>query len=605
MNFREFFQQSPSILFDGAVGTQIYSRGIPKGHCYDELNLSFPETVLSIHQEYQEAGSQVLTTNTFGANSFILEEYFALGNKTREINYYGARLARQAAKKDTFVAGSVGPISRPLDTDKKLKEENTEKLFKEQIEALLEGGVDLIILETFACLDEIEAALQAAKSLSSDIFVIAEISFPNNGLTIFGKTPYEAGLRLNASPADVVGSNCGSGPQSVLESIKKLGSVTSKPLSAMPNAGLAQFVRGKFYYPFNPDYFARYGKKFLQAGVKIIGGCCGTTPEHIRFLKNEIQNISPKSRKIRILEKEEKGKIRLEEKVQSSLKEKIDRGGVISIEIDPPKNPDFFSFLKKIEGIARHVDSINVSDCPLARARMSPISTGRLIQENLGVEVIIHYTCRDRNILGIQSDLLGASALGLYNVLALGGDPPSIGDYPFATGVYDLTSEGLVEMLSALNHGVDILGNPLGKQTGFFIGVGLGLAGETGKEIQAVLNKIEKGAHFIISQPVFDLRINESTFHKLKEKNIPFIVSILPLFSFRNAEYFHYEVPGIIIPKEILARMENLKGREAEKEGIRIARELIKELQQIANGILLMPPMGKFYLAEEILGSIR
>ncbi|MEA2004645.1 MAG: homocysteine S-methyltransferase family protein, partial [Acidobacteriota bacterium] len=253
MNFKDFFWETDYILFDGAIGTQIYSRGIPKGHCYDELNISLPETIIDIHKDYISAGAKVITTNTFGANRFILEEYFALGEKTREINYYGARLAKQAAKDKAFVAGSIGPISRPLDTEKRISSQEIKDILEEQIEALLEGGVDLIIFETFACLDELTLAVHTARSIDKNLFIMAEISFPNSGLTLFGRNPYEVGLALESTAADTIGSNCGTGPQNVLESIKKMGSVTKKPLSAMPNAGLAQFIRSKFYYPHNPE----------------------------------------------------------------------------------------------------------------------------------------------------------------------------------------------------------------------------------------------------------------------------------------------------------------------------------------------------------------
>ncbi len=598
MNFKVFFWEADYILFDGAIGTQIYSRGIPKGHCYDELNISLPETIIDIHQDYISAGAKVITTNTFGANRFILEEYFALGEKTREINYYGARLAKQAAKNKAFVAGSIGPISRPLDTEKRISSQEIKDILEEQIEALLEGGVDLIIFETFACLDELTLAVQTANSIDKNLFTIAEISFPNSGLTLFGRNPYEVGLALESTAADTIGSNCGTGPQNVLESIKKMGSVTKKPLSAMPNAGLAQFIRGKFYYPHNPEYFAIYGKKFLNAGVRILGGCCGTTPEHIRLLNSQLKGLKPKQRKMRAIDIGKPIEVRKEEKVTSRLKQRLQEGGVLAIELDPPKDPNFEIFLRSIESLSKSIEVITVSDCPMARARMSPISAGSLLKKYLGKEIIVHYTCRDRNILGIQADLLGAAALGLENFLALGGDPPSIGDYPFATGVYDLTSTGLVEMISALNHGVDILGNPLGEPTHFFIGIGMG---SSTKDIEMAIEKIKKGAHFIITQPIFDLELARKNLSLLQQKGIPVIASILPLVSFRNAEYIHYEVPGISIPEELLHRMEKTKAREGEKEGILIAREIFKELKSLANGILFMPPLGKFYLVEEIL----
>ncbi len=601
MNFKDFFDQKNFILFDGAVGTQTYIKGISKGHCYDELNISMPEVVLEIHHEYIKSGVNVITTNTFGANRFILEEFFSLGQKAKEINYYGARLAKRAAKKDVFVAGSVGPISRPLGREKKIPTQETAQIFQEQIEALLEGSVDLLLFETFADLDELLLGIQTAKKLDSNIFIIAEMSFPNNGLTLFGKNPYEVSLILDKTGAEVLGSNCGIGPQSVFQAVKKMGSVTAKALSAMPNAGLAQFVQGRFIYPSNPDYFAKYGKKFLDAGVKVLGGCCGTTPEHILALSQILEGLCPRKRKIITMEVAEKKVVLKEEKITSNLKLLLEKKGVIALEVDPPRDSDFDKILKQLEPFAKNVDVFNVADSPMARPRMSPISTGRLLKESLGKEIIVHYTCRDRNILGIQSDLLGASALGLENFLALGGDPPSIGDYPFATGVYDLTSEGLVEMMSALNRGRDILGNPVGKQTQFFIGVGMGIGFEEAQEIEKAKSKLQKGAHYIITQPIFDVDASCLTLQSFQKKGFLVIPSVLPLVSFRNAEYLHYEVPGIVIPEDLRKRMEQKKGKEAEKEGVSITKDIIAQLKPCSNGILLMPPLGKYYLLEDIL----
>jgi len=603
--FKEFFAEADFVLFDGAVGTQIYARGVPKGHCYDELNLSLPETIQEIHREYVEAGAQVITTNTFGANAFILEEYFALGDKTREINYYGARLARQAVRGRAYVAGSIGPVTRPLDTDKKIDFQDLRAIFQEQIEALLEGGVDLLVLETFADLDELLLAIQVARQVAPDIFILAETSFPNNGLTLFGKNPYEVGFALEKSEADALGSNCGTGPQSVLETIKKMARVTRKPLSAMPNAGLAQFVNGKFYYPFNPEYFVRYGQKLLQAGVKILGGCCGTTPEHIRRMAAELKGLKPRSRSLSLIGPVTTTAPKVyKERIETQYKTQVEKGWAVSVELDPPKDPNIGKFLKKIERIAPYIQAYNISDCPMARARMSSIATGNIIQQQLQKEVVIHYTCRDRNILGIQSDLLGAAALGLNNILTLGGDPPAVGDYPFATGVYDLTTEGLVQLCSALNHGRDLLGNPLGRPTHFYIGVGYNINDQSLPAFNSLVKKINQGAHFVVTQPVFNLASCWPRLEELKKKNIPVIVGALPLTSFKQAEYFHYEVPGIIIPEKFLARLEKLKAKEAEKEGVKITIELINELKPAINGILLMISFNKLYLLEEIMAKI-
>ena len=601
MQFREFFEKEDVVLFDGAIGTQIYTKGIPKGHCYDELNISMPEVIMEIHREYIDAGADIITTNTFGANRFILEEYYDLGGKTKEINYYGVRLAKRAAKETAYVAGSIGPITRPLDRETNLEDHDIASIMREQIEALLEGGVDLLLFETYANIDELQLGIHIAREIHKEICIIAEASFPNNGLTLFGRNPYEVALQLDAQEVDVIGSNCGTGPQSVYEAVRKMGSVTEKALSAMPNAGSAHFTQGKFHYPHNPEYFARYGKKLLTSGVKVLGGCCGTTPQHIMLLRQNLEGTKPGKRRARRIEITEEREIRKREEITSTLKPILDRGKAVALEIDPPKDVDIENFIKKLEPYAEALDVIHVSDSPMARPRMSPISAGKLLKDAFGTEIVIHYTCRDRNILGLQSDMIGASALGLENVLALGGDPPSIGDYPFATGVYDLTAEGLVEMMSALNQGLDLLGNPVGKQTHFFIGIGVGVEGDGENEIERAKRKVEKGAHFIVTQPIFDLEKNAKTLEIIRQLGLPIIVSILPLTSSQNAEYIHYEVPGITIPGKYLKRMEGKKGRSGEKEGISIARELHKELHSCADGILLIPPLNKFHLIEEIL----
>jgi homocysteine S-methyltransferase len=601
--FRDFFTAADRVVFDGAIGTQTYAKGIPKGHCYDELNISMPDVVLGIHGEYLAAGAQVITTNTFGANRSILGEYFDLGDKTREINYYGARLAKRAVKgREAFVAGSIGPISRPLDRERSLDMEQITGFIREQAEALIEGGADLILFETFADLEALVSGIEAVKALDRDLFVIASMSFPGDGgITLYGLNPYEIATRLDKTEADVIGSNCGTGPQSVLEVIRKMGSVSTKDLAAQPNAGLSQFVQGRFYYPSNPEYFARYGCKFLAAGVKAVGGCCGTTPAHTQALAKALEGCKPGKRKLRSIAVSRHKEERQVERITSPLAALLAERSVLALEVDPPRDPNLEKLTKKLEPYSSSLNVINVSDSPMARPRMSPISAGKLLQDSLGREIIVHYTCRDRNILGIQSDLLGAAALGLDNFLALGGDPPSIGDYPFATGVYDLTSEGLVSMLSSLNRGVDPLGNPLGRQTGFLIGVGLGIGSDMEKEMEAARTKAGKGAHFIITQPVFNIRESIPTLEALREEGLPVVLSIMPLISGRNAEYMHYEVPGISIPDVYLKRMESTAGKEGEKAGVAVAREIIGELRPLASGILFMPPFERFHLIEAIL----
>ncbi len=602
MEILEILKNNGIALFDGAMGTMLYSKGIPKGHCYDELNISMPEIVIGIHQEYISAGADVITTNTFGANRFVLEEYYDLGKKTKEINYYGARIARQVARENALVAGSVGPVTRPLDKSISLSPDEILEIYQEQAESLLEGGVDVIIFETHFSVEEVVKGIEAVRKLDSNIPIIAELSFPSNGLTITGENPYEVGIALNKSRADIIGSNCGRGPQSVLEAIRKMAKVTDKFLSAIPNAGQAVFHQGKFFYPENPDYFAAYVKKFIASGVQIVGGCCGTTPSHIKTVKSAIEGLIPGKRKkgTYISEKKKifkKGKIK-ETHLESLLKKHF----VISVEVDPPREPDPKKILDALKELKPYIHSVNVADSPMAQARMSPIALGCIIKREIGVDVIIHFTCRDRNILGLQADLIGSSALGLGNILVLTGDPPSIGDYPFATGVYDIDSGGLIEMANHLNRGYDILKNPISKRTNFFIGCAFNtMAKDINKEIEKLKGKIEKGVNFIQTQPIFNPNRFIEVANKIKKFKTPILPSILPLLNWKNAEYLHYEVPGIEIPKEYLMRMKGKTGKEGEKEGVAIAREILKKITNYANGVLIIPPFNKLHLVKQIL----
>jgi len=602
MNLLEMLHNNEIVIFDGAMGTMLYSKGIPKGHCYDELNISMPEIVIGIHQEYLDAGADVITTNTFGANRFVLEEYYDLGKKTREINYYGARIARQVAKETALVAGSVGPVTRPLDKSVSLSSNEIFNIYKEQVESLLEGGVDIIIFETHFSVKETIKGIEAVRKLNSEIPIIAELSFPSNGLTITGENPYEVGIALDKSPANVIGSNCGKGPQSVLEIIRKIAKITDKSLSAIPNAGQAVFHQGRFLYPENPDYFAMYAKKFIASGVQIIGGCCGTTSAHIKAVKLAVKGLSPGKRRKGIYTPAKERFYGKEKRKPTHLESLLKKQFIISVEVDPPRAPDPKKILDGLKELKPFIHSVNVADSPMAQARMSPIALGSIIKKELGLETIIHFTCRDRNILGLQADLVGISAIGLDNILALTGDPPSIGDYPFATGVYDIDATGLIEMVEHLNRGYDILKNPIGKRANFFIGCAFNAASKNiKKEIEKLTLKIKKGAGFIQTQPIFDPDKFIEVSKRIKKFNIPMLPGILPLINWKSAEYLHYEVPGIEIPEEYLKRMKEKTGKDGEKEGIAIAREILEKIRNYAEGVLIIPPFNKLYLAKKIL----
>ena len=602
MDIKERIQDKSVVIIDGAMGTYLYQKGVPRGFCYDELNITMPEIVKEIHREYLAAGAEIIETNTFGANRFVLEEFFGLGQKTGDINYFGARIAREVVRDKAFVAGSIGPITRPHDVRKKLPEEEIKEIFREQIEALLEGGVNLLLFETYNCYDELKIGLDVAKDLAPDVPIFASMTFPNQLKTIFGEKVVEAGKKLDTGPADVIGSNCGRGPQDGFEATRIILSITKKPVLYMPNAGQARFIHGKFVYPHNPDYFAKYAEKAARLGAKFIGGCCGTTPEHIRMVAERLKGMEVKRRVKRIVieeKTEEKGR---PGEIRTRVRDLLLQKKLISIEIEPPRSPEISPLLSKIEKWkGTEINTLNISDSPMARVRMNPFAFARLIRENTSFETIVHMTCRDRNLLAIQSDLLGASAMGIENILALTGDPPSLGDYPFATGVYDLDSLGLIEIINSMNQGRGFLGNPLGASTNFLVGASLNINRIDRGELQRAREKIGAGAGFLATQPVFDPDYLEKMLEQLEALNVPIMVTIMVLLSWRNAEFLHYEVPGIYLPEWILKRMEGKNGREGIKEGIAIAKELIKRIKEKVGGLLIVTPLERYDLVEEVL----
>ncbi len=603
MDIRERIEDPYVLIFDGAMGTYLYQKGVPKGFCYDEVNLTMPELVKEIHREYIEAGAEVIETNTFGANGFVLEEFFGIGKKTRDINYMGARLAKEVAKGRAFVAGSIGPISRPHDVKKRLTEGELEEIYHEQIEALLEGGVDLLLFETYNCTDEVKVGIRVARRLSPAIPIIVSFTFPNQLKTIFGERIADVVEKLDSLPVDGIGANCGSGPQSVHEAVRIILSLTEKPVLFMPNAGQARFIHGKFVYPHNPEYFAHYGEKSVKIGVKFVGGCCGTTPQHIRTLAERVKGLKVRRRVRRVkLEEGRDEERKKEKKVITGVERLLWEGRLLSVEVEPPRNPDYSGLLRALErwkGTA--INALNISDSPMARVRMNPFAFARVLMENLPFETIVHMTCRDRNLLAIQSDLLGAAALGVENILALTGDPPSLGDYPFATGVYDLDSLGLIEIINSMNRGRGFLGNPLGGETGFFVGASLNLNRLEKGELERVKAKIEAGAGFLVTQPVFDPLYLEKLLQSMEDLRVPVVVTIMALLSWKNAEYLHYEVPGIYLPSWVLKRMEGKSGREGREEGMKIAREIYRKIRKLVPGILLVIPGERYEMVEEIL----
>ncbi|MBN2542320.1 bifunctional homocysteine S-methyltransferase/methylenetetrahydrofolate reductase [bacterium] len=606
MAYRDILEiiEEKILVADGAMGTMLYSMGIPKGHCYDELNSSHPEVIKNIHTDYINAGAELIETNTFGANRYILEKYFDLGSKTMELNHLGAKLAREIAGNKALVGGSVGPITRPFESTEILEDNDIRAYFKEQVSTLIEGGVDIIIFETIADLDELIEGIKALKEVDSKFPCICQLSFVQEGKTLLGYDPFETTTKLNEFDVPIIGANCGQGAQEVFDAIVKMNNITEKKLSAMPNAGLPTFSNAKFMYPSSPEYMAKYSIKLVKAGVSIVGGCCGTTPAHIAAIAKAVRSLKPQPRKVIKVPKVEAKKPAPPLHPPSSLRRKLHDKFVLTMEIDPPRGTDPS---KEVEAARRFKelggDAINIADAPLARLRMSPLPLAHIINSEVGIDVILHFTCRDRNTLAITSDLIGAYSLGIDNILALHGDPPSVGDYPFATAVFEITSKGLVEIITALNNGKNRLGIPLPGCTSFFVGVAFNpTAHDIDKQFANLNDKIKKGAHFLQTQPIYEPSVIEKIKPRLDDLGIPVIVSLLPIANSRHAEFLHNEVPGISIPDWIRNKFEN--ANESDEEiGIDISLQIMNGLKELVNGVCIMPPFKKYFMAERILSS--
>ena len=564
-----------------------------------------------VHEEYVKAGADIIETNSFGASRHKLQSY-GLEGKLREINIAAAHLAREAAREKVFVAGAIGPLGLRIEPYGPTSFDEAKELFKEQAEALLEGGVDLFILETFSELSVIEQAIKAIKQIS-DLPIVAQMTIQMDGNTTFGTTPEAFTAKLDALGADVIGLNCGMGPNHVLTALEKMRNVTEKRLSAQPNAGLPRDVQGRQFYMGSPEYMATFAKRFVQAGAKFVGGCCGTTPTHIRLIADSIRSISPRQSRTFVrsstatvteLKPHDVQVVAAEER--SNWSKKIATGKfVTSVEVLPPKGCDAQKTLDSI-GLLKEagVDAVNIPDGPRAQTRMSAQATAVLVERNVGIEAVLHYCCRDRNLLGMMSDLLGAAALGLHNLLIITGDPPKMGPYPDATAVFDIDSIGLTNMVNKLNHGLDLGNNPIGLPTAFSIGVGVNPgAVNMDEEIRRFEWKVEAGAEYAITQPVFDTEQLRTFLEKISHVKIPIVAGIWPLVSFRNAEFLHNEVPGVNVTPEILERMRiaSDKSKEAAREeGIAIARESLIEVRDVIAGVQVSAPFNNVKYALQV-----
>jgi len=599
------------ILADGAMGTLLFSRGIAYERCFDELNLVQSGLIEGIHREYLSAGAELIETNTFGANSVRLATH-GLSDRARVIARQGVKLARNAREivgTSAFVAGAMGPLGSHIEPFGAIAVAEAELAFKAQAEGLLEGGLDVFILETFQDLNEILAAIRAIRMVSTEVSIIAQMTFGLDGKTRYGHTPQLVARALRQVGADVIGVNCGVGPQPTLEVLEELlAACEGTPVSVMPNAGLPQFVEGRYVYLSSPEYFADFAARAVTLGARIVGGCCGTTPDHVRAMRERLAShlpaeTLPSGAEVRVLDRAPIEESPVETEAPSLLR-KMKSKFTVSVEIDPPRGVNTQKVLAGAKLMAeRGVDCINIADSPMARIRMSASSLAYQIHGLFPqVEVILHYTTRDRNLMGLQSDLLGAHSVGLRNILCLTGDPPSLGDYPNMTAVYDTNSVGLIGIVGKMNHGTDDSGTSIGSPTNFAIGCAVNPTAENlDWELEHFQRKLDAGAQFVMTQPVYELACWENFLKKLGGMPpIPLLIGVLPLQSFRHAEFLHNEVPGITVPDWIRQRMHEA-GNEGQKVGVELARDLLGECRSMANGVYLMPSFGRYENCLDVL----
>jgi len=604
------------IVGDGGMGTTLYDRGVFINRCFDELNLSHPDLVRGVHHEFVSAGSGLIETNTFGANRIKLAAY-GLETKTIDINAAGVRLAREAAGSGVYVAGAMGPIGQPRRRLSLRSEQELAAAFAEQARALADAGADLLMLETFASLKQLLLAFRAARSVAPDLPIVAQATFDLQLATPAGDRPEDVVLMLEREGAVAAGANCSSGPKQLLDVARRMAAVSRLPLSVQPNAGPPQLVEGRYLYLTSPEYLAEYARRYALLGARIVGGCCGTSPNHIKEVATFIRSISGKQdlrpARIDVSGGADKAAepslppVPLAQRTELASKFADPARFITSVEIAPPKGADADKTLDGVKMLRdAGIDAVNVPDGPRATARISPLALSLTIQQRLGMPAILHYCCRDRNILGMQADLLGAHLLGVRNVLLVTGDPPKLGDYPDATAVFDVDSIGLTRIATRLNHGQDMAGHALGSQTALFIGVGANPAAvDLELEYDRFARKVEAGAEYVLTQPVFDTGLLERFLAFAAPKGLPVLVGILPLASYRNAQFLHNEVPGMSIPAPVMDRMARAgEGKAGAREGIAIARGMLEAAQAMpgVRGAYIMPPFGRARAALAVLG---
>jgi methionine synthase / methylenetetrahydrofolate reductase(NADPH) len=621
--FAEIFPDRP-VLADGAMGTLLYARGVSNNRCLDELSLSDPGMIVSVHEEYLQAGAEIVETNTFGANRFRLAQY-GLGAKVKEINQAGVRLARQAVEHlkerqagQAWVAGSIGPLGVRLEPLGKTGLDEAREAFAEQIAALASGGpqggpnrtgVDLLIIETMPALNEAREALEAARRVAPDLPVLVMVTVDDEGNCLDGSSAAQAAALLTEWGAGAIGVNCSTGPTTVLTAAEAMRGATTLPLAAMPNAGMPRAVEGRNIYLCSPEYMASFARKAVNAGVQIVGGCCGTTPNHIRAMRSAIRAMDEQLH----VEGAGAAPAQIAETPPAPLAQRSRVGALIAekkfvalVEILAPKGIDCSQEIEGAALLARlGVHGINVYDAPQASARMSGQSLCIQIQQHTGIDTILHYACRDRTLLSIQSDLLGASSIGLHNVLCVTGEPAGLGNYPDATRVFDVDSIGLVNIVHRLNRGLDIGANAIGASTNFTIGVAANPgAPDMENELRRFAYKVEAGAEYCITQPVFDLRLLENFLVRIRDHRIPVIAGLWPLASLRNAEYMKNDL-RLSMPEEIMLRMAQADTPAASRqEGIRISQEMLAAVRPYVDGVQVSAPFGNYKAAAEVISSV-
>ena len=602
------------LLSDGAMGTMLYARGVPLDACFDVLCVNDPQIVQGIHAEYIAAGSDCVETNTFGANRFKLGVH-GLAGRVREINRQGARLARDVREsmgRDIFVLGSVGPLGKYLAPLGTIEPDDARAAFREQAEGLLEGGVDALIVETFSDLVEIRLAVEAIRSVT-DLPVVTQVAFTDDAVTFLGRTPTEVVRALRELPVQAVGANCSVGSSVLYDILEQmLPEVEGRPVIIQPNAGLPSRVGERLIYLSSPAYMADYAARMVSAGARMVGGCCGTTPDHIRAMRQALDRLAPGRAAARV-ESSKRARAEVTEPpsllttaAPTLLQRKLEgRQFIVTVELDPPRGHNIEKLVQGAKLLKeRGVEIVDINDGSLGRIRMSVLPTAILVREATGLDVNMHFTCRDRNLMGIQADVLGAHAMDIRNILAMTGDPPRTGDYVNATAVFDVDAIGLIRILAGMNQGVDATGTAIGEPTSFCVGAALNpAAAEPRQEMERFLAKVEAGARWAQTQPVYDVDVLERFFATTRSP-IPVLVGLLPLHSSRHAEFLHNEVPGITVPDHVRARMRDA-GDRGLRAGIDMAQALLLEVKSRYAGAYLMPSFGRFEVVAEVLDALR